>query len=261
MADAEAKKSDLPARVASAVVMVLVAGTALWLGGWAWTGFVALVALGVLWEWAKLAFAITTKGWSRALWLVGGVGYIGVAASYLLWLRGLGALFVALAILAVVAVDIGAYFTGRTVGGPKIAPRISPSKTWSGLAGGIVAAAMIFGAAAYVLRGEVDCYGGGWDCVSSMALFVEALVAGAICAVVAQAGDFAESWMKRRAGVKDSGNLLPGHGGLFDRADGLLAVCFFAGLLALGQVGRLEYDGEGKMIPVQSNLKAINLKP
>ena len=80
MAGAEAKKSDLPARVASAVVMVAVAGSALWLGGWAWSLFVAAVALGVLWEWIKLANAITAKLWARALWLLGGVVYIGVAA-------------------------------------------------------------------------------------------------------------------------------------------------------------------------------------
>jgi phosphatidate cytidylyltransferase len=115
----------------------------------------------------------------------------------------------------VIATDTGAYFAGRAIGGPKIAPRISPSKTWAGLAGGMAASAgLITGVGSYV---------------ESFALWQPLL--GAALAMIAQAGDFFESWMKRRAGVKDSGSLIPGHGGLFDRADGLLAVLFAVALI------------------------------
>ncbi|HET9020103.1 MAG TPA: phosphatidate cytidylyltransferase, partial [Acetobacteraceae bacterium] len=106
---------------------------------------------------------------------------------------------------------IGAYLSGRLVGGARLAPRISPGKTWSGAIGGLLAAALV-GAAA----------GGGRG----------ALVA-AVLSVVAQAGDLAESAAKRRAGVKDSGRLIPGHGGVLDRLDALLAAAPAAALLAL----------------------------
>ena len=229
MAGAEAKKSDLPARVASAVVMVAVAGSALWLGGWAWSLFVAAVALGVLWEWIKLANAITAKLWARALWLLGGVVYIGVAALWLNKLNGwmpgasdrkggLGILTLAVILLVVIATDVGAYFCGRFFGGPKIAPSISPSKTWAGLAGGMLASAVLMQILAEV-AGVAKSIDLGFGVLP---------ISGAVMAVVAQVGDFFESWMKRRAGVKDSGKLLPGHGGLFDRADGFLAVSVYS---------------------------------
>jgi phosphatidate cytidylyltransferase len=233
MAGAEAKKSDLPARVGSALVMVAVAGTALWLSGWVWAAFVALVALGVLWEWSKLAFAITPKSWARALWLVGGVGYVGVAAILLATMNnGEASGMVDLLLVAVIATDIGAYFAGRTFGGPKIAPAISPSKTWSGLIGGALAAGV--GIAAFEML--VECGGAiDYDCLKRWwAEMWLSFPAGALIAVAAQAGDFFESWMKRRAGVKDSGKLLPGHGGLFDRVDGLLAVSFALGTVLSG---------------------------
>ena len=108
---------------------------------------------------------------------------------------------------------------GRAVGGPKIAPRISPSKTWAGLCGGIAGAIAVI----YLAEKQTGAVG-----------TVPLIVAfGVAAAIIAQTGDFFESWMKRRAGVKDSGNLIPGHGGLFDRVDGLLAVCFVLGLLSL----------------------------
>ncbi|HEX4848687.1 MAG TPA: phosphatidate cytidylyltransferase, partial [Novosphingobium sp.] len=147
-------------------------------------------------------------------------------------------------LLGVIGTDVGAYFTGRTLGGPKIAPAISPSKTWSGLIGGMLGAALgiylamriaftapFIDAMNAAMSGEPDAVtlvpGGEGPSL------VGVLVAGAVLAVVAQAGDFFESWMKRRAGVKDSGRLIPGHGGLFDRTDGFLAVLFVLGLLSL----------------------------
>jgi len=239
---ASAPKSDLKVRTASAIVMVALAGGALWAGGWVWLAFVLAVALGVLWEWEGLARAITAKWWARVLWFVAGVVYVGVAAEMLLMLRADGAATVVLPVLAVIATDIGAYFAGRTFGGPKIAPKISPSKTWSGLAGGAIGAGIVSCWARYQVRlqsiadlhdyvrvhGPVD----DWLVISMSAVIGGGIVIGALIAIIAQTGDFFESWMKRRAGVKDSGYLIPGHGGMFDRVDGLLAVLFVAGILA-----------------------------
>jgi len=142
-------------------------------------------------------------------------------------LSGYGPLEVLAAfILPIVAVDVGAYFAGRAIGGPKIAPRISPSKTWAGLGGGAVLAAMVGVAVELADFGPAAMPG------YNMAGIGFAVLGGALIAVLAQAGDFFESWMKRRAGVKDSGALIPGHGGLFDRLDGFLAVFFVLFVIA-----------------------------
>lgn len=141
-----------------------------------------------------------------------GVLYAGVPFMSLIWMRyqedGFGLIVWTLAI--VWATDIGAYFSGRTIGGPKIAPSISPSKTWAGLVGGMIAAAGIG-----VLND--DLFALDFQIWQAAAL-------GALLAVVAQVGDFYESNLKRKAGMKDSGHLLPGHGGVMDRLDGLVPV-------------------------------------
>ena len=239
------KKSDLKARTLSAIVMVAVSGGALWVGGIAWTVFVLLVATGVLWEWNKLSHKIAQSWWGRWLWLVAGVIYVGVACEMLLTLRGEGLIPVLAIALAVIATDVGAYFSGRTFGGPKIAPKISPSKTWSGLAGGAVGAGVVLATLSYQAHWQ-QCHalGSGYfaGCMLKVQLWLKpemgfSAILGALIAIIAQTGDFFESWMKRRAGVKDSGNLIPGHGGLFDRVDGLLAVLFVAGVLsAVGKI-------------------------
>lgn len=228
MADAEGgaaprRRADLKARTGSALVMVSVAALALWLGGLVWTGLVVLVAAGVLWEWVKLVHAIAPGPLARAAWLAAGMVYVGLAAEVLAGLRAFGAAEVLPIVLAVIATDVGAYFAGRSIGGAKIAPKISPGKTWAGLLGGMATSA----AAMVLLR---------WLGGEHMRLF-GAAIAGALIAVIAQAGDFFESWMKRRAGVKDSGRLLPGHGGLFDRVDGLLAVCAAVAVAGLASSG------------------------
>jgi phosphatidate cytidylyltransferase len=203
-------RSDLGIRTASGVAMMAVTGTAIWLGGYAFTIFVALIAIGLLCEWQRLVVAITDSLGARLLWTLGGIVYIGSAAGLMAVFRDTGQSAALLAFIGVViATDTGAYFAGRTFGGPKIAPRISPSKTWAGLAGGMVASGIVLTTAAYCTQGQI------WPW---------AFVIGAHLAVIAQMGDFFESWMKRRAGVKDSGNFIPGHGGLLDRLDGLLPV-------------------------------------
>ena len=230
MADAEIlpKKSDLPVRAASAVVMLMVAGTALWLGGWVWAVFVVAVALGVLWEWRQLVMGFAVGAAARALWMIAGLVYVMLGAGILMVLRLplFGGVTTALIpLVLVVATDVGAYFTGRTIGGPKIAPRVSPSKTWSGLIGGMVSATL----ALWLCNRAFD--------TSFLSNSRDIIVIGPLGAVLAQAGDFFESWMKRRAGAKDSGTLLPGHGGLFDRVDGLLAI--LAGFAVISAAGGL----------------------
>lgn len=239
MADGEApaKKSDLKVRVVSAIVMVVVAGTALWLGGRVWTLFLAAVGLGVLWEWWGLVrrFALGIVG--RTLWLLGGLVYIGFALAVLLVLRGWsleGWIILACVILGVIGTDVGAYFSGRTFGGPKIAPKISPSKTWAGLGGGVLGAMFGMFLGTGLTAGALSWPSHREALDIGFALSTEAIsdhpfsfvMSGVLLAVVAQVGDFFQSWMKRRAGVKDSGKLIPGHGGLFDRTDGMLAVLF-----------------------------------
>ena len=221
------KKSDLAVRTASAVVMIALAGTALWLGGWWWTVFVGLIAAGILLEWMALVRGFALPVLAGALWTFAGVVYVGVATAMLLYLRTpmVPVSAIATILAAVIATDVGAYFAGRTIGGPKIAPAISPSKTWAGLIGGAIASAATVAALTVAWRTPGD--------LAPPGIPLEALAIGIAIAIIAQTGDFFESWMKRRAGVKDSGRLLPGHGGLFDRMDGLLAVMAAGGLLFL----------------------------
>ena len=209
-------RSDLGVRTLSGIAMMLIASVAILFGGWIFRVFVAIVAIGLLREWFRLIWKLRPDGVGRLLWSLGGILYIGIATATLAALREISELYLVLAVIGIViATDTGAYFAGRTFGGPKIAPKISPSKTWSGLFGGMVAAAIL-----------ASAVGSHFEGFAIWQPFV-----GAGLAIVAQAGDFFESWMKRRAGVKDSGSLLPGHGGLLDRADGLLAVLFAVAVL------------------------------
>ncbi|MBO9671655.1 MAG: phosphatidate cytidylyltransferase [Sphingobium sp.] len=232
---AAARKSDLAVRTASAVVMLAVAGTALWMGGTVFTFFVALIAFLVVLEWRNIVVRFPDSEFAKGVWMaIGGIyAAFGCAAVLLLHDK---MLFIPV-LAAVIGTDIGAYFAGRIIGGPKIAPAISPSKTWAGLFGGMAGAAAVLTVAllfvgtpkmtggAIVMRNELGFL------VHTGALLALTIPIGASLAVVAQAGDFFESWMKRRAGVKDSGTLIPGHGGMFDRVDGLLAAAIFAFIL------------------------------
>jgi len=150
-----------------------------------------------------------------------GALYIGFTMGHLLLTRALpeGTFLIFFVVLVTWAGDTGAYMVGRWIGGPRLAPRISPGKTWSGAAGGLLAAIAAGLIAAHLLSHSASVWRGG-------------LVA-AVLAIVAQAGDLLESYVKRRLEVKDSGHLIPGHGGLFDRLDSVLAAAPVAALLAL----------------------------
>jgi len=249
---------DLRKRVLSAALLAPTALACIWLGADAWTVLMAVAAGGLAYEWVVLCdvrplrlpglaviaavllaglmavldrerWAIFVLGLSAVLiWqfsarraLGGGVLYIGLASVALIWLRGDGAAGRANVLFLVVVVwasDIGAYAAGRLFGGPKLAPAISPGKTWSGAVGGLLAAMLVGEAAGYAL--------------GAAAHGRTALVAG-LLGLAAQGGDLLESAIKRRFGVKDSGRLIPGHGGLLDRLDGLLTAAPAAAVLAL----------------------------
>jgi phosphatidate cytidylyltransferase len=202
------------------------------------TGFATLFAIGVLTvaghpdlglgamvAGALIAYAL--GGFSKAgRWAIEGILYSGLALFSLLVLReGSNGLLVAFFLLFVVwATDIFAYFTGRALGGPKLWPRVSPKKTWSGAVGGLVLAT-VFGAGVAFVANAQD-------------LMLWALLAAGL-SVVSQAGDLLESAIKRRFDVKDSSKLIPGHGGIMDRIDGLVAAAIFAVLIGLVAGGSL----------------------
>lgn len=212
------KNTDLPIRAASALVLMAIAGAALWLGGLWLDALIAIGGLLCFAEFARLVVKATANPLTRILGLLAGLAYIGIAALAMIELP----VAVLLGIFAIViATDTGAYFSGRAIGGPKIAPSISPSKTWAGLAGGATAAALVSFAFFFSNVGER----------AFAPMGIVALVIGAGLAVLAQAGDFLESWLKRKAGMKDSSNLIPGHGGVFDRVDGMLPVAIVSTLL------------------------------
>lgn len=222
-------KSDLGVRAASAVVMLLVAGTALSFGGLVLDGLIAIVSCIALFEFVRLIAKSGATGLQLAAGAIASAVYVGLAAYSLITMP---TLLVGIAVTFVICTDIGAYFTGRKFGGPKIAPTISPSKTWSGLLGGVLAAGL-FGAGIFGLIGMVAvAFVPGLGGTAQLLAIALGLGVGAALAVAAQAGDFFESWLKRRAGVKDSSNLIPGHGGVLDRIDGLLPVAIIFGFAA-----------------------------
>ncbi|SMF70579.1 phosphatidate cytidylyltransferase [Tistlia consotensis] len=161
-------------------------------------------------------------GGDLSLWFGFGVLYLAVPLLALQWLRGpagagQGELPVFWVVGLVWATDVGAFFVGRSIGGPKLWPRVSPNKTWAGMVGGLVSAGLV--GAVFALAAEP---GALWRLV----------LLSAVLSAVAQAGDFFESGVKRQFGAKDASDLIPGHGGLLDRVDGLLAATLALAFLA-----------------------------
>jgi phosphatidate cytidylyltransferase len=186
-----------------------------WFGGLAFLLLIGAALVLLIAEWVRLCRQARVP-----LMQAGGILWIVLAAAALLWLRAdpaTGRANLLFLLLLIWASDIGAYLVGRLLGGPRLAPLISPGKTWSGAVGGIAGALAVGWGAGWTTEGDYPRV---------------AAVATVLC-VIGQLGDLAESWAKRRFGVKDSGSLIPGHGGLLDRLDALIAVAPFAALLAL----------------------------
>lgn len=206
--------AGLKERVLSAMVLVSLVLSTLLIGNLPFTLLVIVAALQMLREWDGL-----TKQ-EGIIWRLAGLAYVALPCASILWLRMQpeGLYMVLFVLFAVWSTDIGAYFTGRKIGGAKLWAAISPKKTWAGLAGGMVSAALVAG-----IMSSFTPY---------PATLPEAVIIGMAIAIVGQAGDFFESWLKRRAGVKDSGKLIPGHGGILDRVDGLIFTLPLFALLA-----------------------------
>ena len=272
-----AKWGDLGVRAVSAAVLIPAVLADVWAGGIWFHLFVALIGILMAQEWVNivhkdnpLQFALHAAGamcgallpldiglaggllaiavltvvsaaaaWREApggpAWRYLGVPYVSLPPIALVVLRddpGYGVAAIVLVMLMVWAADTLAYFAGRIIGGPKLAPRISPKKTWAGMGGAMVGSA-------------VAALGVG------MALGVPGLwlllIVAALLAVVEQGGDLFKSAMKRHYGVKDSGRLIPGHGGVIDRVDGLVAVATVAALIGALRAG-IEHAGAGILI-------------
>ena len=182
-------------------------------GGAVGAAMVAQV-FGLVWAMLPLGLAVAATVAARKkhwLWMIFGIVYLGIPVAALAHYRGdttAGLILVFWLVALVAATDIGGYFVGRTVGGPKLWPAISPGKTWSGTLGG-------WGLAAVVGLG-FGLFAPGWELWPTVTLSL-------LLAASSQIGDLAESWLKRRQGVKDSSRLIPGHGGILDRLDGLVA--------------------------------------
>jgi phosphatidate cytidylyltransferase len=244
----------------SALALIPIALAAVYFGTPFFNALVLVVGLLMAWEWTRLCaggalpvagivaiavtgasvLAVSFVGADRALlavvagavvtgvaalltrtspiWQAAGVLYAGLPCVAILWLRadpahGLASILWLLVL--VWAIDTGAYAAGRTFGGPRLAPVISPRKTWSGLAGGVTAGFIVGGVAGLLFEGADP---------------LVLAVTSAVLALFEQGGDLGESALKRHFGVKDSSSLIPGHGGILDRIDGLVAVILVVGL-------------------------------
>lgn len=268
---AKVKSGGLAKRVLSALVILPVALLAVWQGTWFFAAFLVLLAILGAFEWVAISGeSRRLPGFILAASVVGAAfatfhfplawGLVSLGVAFLLgigssfksgsktsFLIGFGAVYMAAAFYGawylrqgnhgvevflwlcamVVATDVGAYVSGKSIGGPKLAPSISPNKTWAGLIGGMTAAALASLAFMAVTTNSV----------------ISLLLIGAATAVIAQAGDLLESWMKRCSGLKDSSHLIPGHGGVLDRIDGFLAATLWLFLITSVFGIGLEFHG------------------
>ncbi len=265
--------SNLFVRVIAALILAPLTITIVFAGGWMWILLVTAAAIGMFYEWHMIvntrreprSFAIgiialeiiglaVWLGWNgvalmaaivaptlmlftvtqKRAWNIGGFAYAAAALLASAFVRldpAVGFYALVYTLLLVWVTDIGGYFAGRAFGGPKLAPRISPKKTWAGAIGGLVLSIILSLAAAAL----------GWG------RLVPLLIVAIVLSAVSQFGDLFESWVKRQFGVKDSSQIIPGHGGLLDRLDGFVAAIVFAAIFGLMR-GGLDGVGRGFMV-------------
>ncbi len=212
---------NLKKRIISSILVLPIPVLIIWLGGLVFNILMLVAAVLMAFEWCNMTY---TRGDSydqkqNNKWTIIGIVYIVGSIISLMYLRNLrqGFPIVMFLFMTVWATDIAAYFVGKTFGGPKILPAISPKKTWSGLFGGMFAAALVNVFVGVVMGSP----------------FLMMIIFGAFLAIVSQVGDFLESWIKRKFDVKDSGTLLPGHGGILDRVDGITTTAPFIAFIAI----------------------------
>jgi phosphatidate cytidylyltransferase len=272
-AAAEQGSRNLVVRIGAALVLAPAAVAIAYAGGWLWSALVTLAVIGLYVEWlmivgvararravasgvialalAGFCFALGRIDWAIAALVLGFVvvgltspvrrswtaaGYVYAAAAEIASVvvrldQAYGFLALILILLVVWVTDIGGYFAGRGIGGPKLWPRVSPKKTWAGAIGGFAASLAVASGFAALGLGKT----------------VPVLLVGAGLSVASQLGDLLESAVKRRFGVKDSSHLIPGHGGLMDRLDGLVAAMVVAAIFGVLRGG---IDGVGRGIMV-----------
>lgn len=233
----ESKHSGLYLRVVSGIVLAPLALFALIYGGWPFSIMMgACIALS-LHEWLQLS---KTSKYAVLTFLFGFI-YLIICFAAIVHLRvgyAQGAGLTLALLLSVWASDIGAYFSGKTIGGPKMAPSISPNKTWAGLVGGMLASTLVFMGYVFVVAPWLQAFLPVSVFVNPPPLWM-AVFLGVLITLAGQAGDLLISYQKRKVGVKDTGNLIPGHGGLLDRIDALLlaSLAFLLSLLAFEALG------------------------
>ncbi len=272
-AAAERGSRNLLTRVIAALILAPSAIAIAWAGGWLWAGLVTMAAIGLYVEWLMIVglgrnagviatgtAALSLSGFCLAsgrieaalvtmvlgvvsvafiasgkrVWAAAGLCYAAAAeiASVLVRLDpAWGFVALVLVLLVVWVTDIGGYFAGRGIGGPKLWPRVSPKKTWAGAIGGFILSLAI--AAAFA--------GFGFEKMGPL------LLLAAVLSIASQLGDLFESAVKRRFGVKDSSQIIPGHGGLLDRLDGFVAAVVLAALIGILRGG---VDGVGRGLMV-----------
>ncbi|CAK7191886.1 hypothetical protein COMNV_00066 [Commensalibacter sp. Nvir] len=246
----ESSWQDLPLRIGSALLIIPIAVVCIYLGGWPYIGLVGLVSVGMAYEWLNLFnikrvhfnsvlfllwplvayYAVISNMWWPAILIVGAFSFIfgpplwlgsvliGGAGISLLWLRlmtNAQMWVVFYVVLVVVVSDSCAYMVGKMIGGRKLIPSVSPGKTWSGAIGGLIGSGIVGGY--YIFS----------YCSNDIRAFIGGFLLSILVSSISQIGDLAESKLKRYAGVKDSGMLIPGHGGVLDRFDALVFASIF----------------------------------
>jgi phosphatidate cytidylyltransferase len=208
-------------RSLSALVMASFVLSAIWIGSPYFEALIGLIGCLAIMEWYRLILVNRPK-FPNIIFMCFGVLYVLVPCLILVWLRNNGPhglYFIVWFFVVIWSTDIGAYLFGKSIGGAKLAPKISPNKTWAGFFGGISSAVIVSFLLYYFLYPMAGLFLFFLGCV--------------IISIVGQIGDLFESWCKRRLGVKDSGKLIPGHGGILDRVDSLLLSTPIAGVVAI----------------------------